>query len=214
MPYSRLRYVRQAHPTIAELAALPANPAGDDGVVTVSTGPWADQRRCYHLCFDIDPEDRNTERDTRVARVDLQVWQDGQLTAAPGAEPAVVLAYWTAEVLRTGEANATLASVLGHEELLAATRAAGNAYRAGDLERAAREWGRAVKLATRLGNEEALARLALLVEIRDGECGEVRIRESVREIDLKRSEINRTTTLYHPTGGPVDRTSGVAAGGT
>ena len=54
-----------------------------------------------------------------------------------------------------------------------------DAYDRNDHEKAARHWGRAVRLAHRLGDEKMLSRLAKLVEIDDPVAGEVRGRGSV-----------------------------------
>src|SRR5262249_50725334 len=53
---SRLRYVKQAHPTMVDLA--PHRVQLDELTAEFATGSWADEKRDYQVCVEVDGTDR------------------------------------------------------------------------------------------------------------------------------------------------------------
>ena len=90
------------------------------------------------------------------------------------AEQAILL-HWTSDVDKNTERNDVVDHYTGQQELGEAIRAGCEAIRHDDDPAAVKHLGRAVALAAASSNQEALRRLAALVEIVDPAAGIVRL---------------------------------------
>ncbi|HSV66956.1 MAG TPA: VWA domain-containing protein [Mycobacteriales bacterium] len=174
LPFSRLRFVRQVHPTRSDLTEHCVKVA--EGTMEVSTGSWGRDRREYELCLELQPDGRPMGEDVLLATVRL-----AEVAATP---PVQVLGHWTSERVMSTRINSKRAYRAREDELGRAETAGCDAYNAGKLETATEEWGRAVKLAHELGGEESLERLGRVVNIIDRATGKVRLRDDVQKRDL------------------------------
>lgn len=189
-PWARLRYVKQSHPTTVDITGQATRP--DERTVLVSLGSWGDETREYHLCLDLDSAGGPVGQDVRAARVDLLV------ADRPVGAPGAVLVRWTDDPVASTRIDPRVSHHLIQEELSHALEAGYDAYDAGDRGTAATEWGRAVKLATALGNTEILTRLARLVDIVDPDAGAVRLKDELRRSDLLAVEVGSVISTRSP----------------
>jgi hypothetical protein len=199
LPFARLRFVRQTFPT--EIDLTPFELIVDSRTTGFSTGSWGEgEVREFHVCVDVDHIDvHGTGEDVQAAKVGLAYFAAGSMTALPAAEPRPVLVNWTEDPRLSSIIDPRVAHYTGHGELSAALRAAGDAYDAGDLDRATVEWGRAVTLAARLGHEEMLTRLRRIVDIHgDPEDGKVTVKPDPRGRDLISVWLGSSTSTRSP----------------
>ena len=150
-----------------------------------ATGSWGDESRDYHLAVRVPPGAIDDEM--LAARVTL-------LVGGEAAGQALVRAVWTNDTARSTRINRRVAEVMGETELADAIQDAVDAHRAGDVETATDRYGRAVQLASEAGNEDAVARLAKLVDIEDAATGRVKPKAKVEEIDVMIAESKSTRT--------------------
>jgi hypothetical protein len=177
-----LRNVRQVYPTVADVTGRPVTP----GIVAdYNTGSWTDEQRHYQLTFDVDPAGRPTDVDTLAATVELVIGQPGERSPGGDASAALadialpaeqpILLHWTSDADKNTERNDVVDHYTGQQELGEAIRAGCEAIRHDDDPAAVKHLGRAVALAVASSNQEALRRLAALVEIVDPAAGRVRL---------------------------------------
>jgi hypothetical protein len=177
-----LRNVRQVYPTIADVTGRPVTP----GTITdYKTGSWTDEQRHYQLTFDVDSAGRPANLDTLAASVELVIGQPGGRSSGGDASAALaditlpaeqpILLHWTSDVDKNTERNDVVDHYTGQQELGEAIRAGCEAIRHDDDPAAVKHLGRAVALAAASSNQEALRRLAALVEIVDPAAGIVRL---------------------------------------
>ncbi|AWS41661.1 vWA domain-containing protein [Streptosporangium sp. 'caverna'] len=198
LPGADIRFVKQVFPVEADLTEY-LERTGDRTAEFV-TGPWGEESREYHVCFTIDPTGRESGRDLRLARVDLEV--DGDGAGAPEVEVpgrgTPILIHWTDDPVRSSRIHPKVGHYTEHVELREAVNAGCQAYESGDLNEAEQAWGRAVRLATELNNTKNLERLSHLVHIVDAVRGEVRLKEVIERRDLMGVALSsRFSTLSH-----------------
>jgi von Willebrand factor type A domain/von Willebrand factor type A C-terminal domain len=195
MPGSRVRFVRQVHPTELDLTGQAV--AVDARTTEFGTGSWGPESREYHLCLEVDPTGRPHGEDLQVGVVGMvAVGPDGSRAPAHRAV-AGMLVHWTSDLVRATRIDPKLSHYLGQDELRAAVNAGSDGYEAGDLDRARVEWGKAVRIAHRSGNEKVLRRLAGVVEVLDPAAGAVRVRAAIRPRDMKSLIVS---SVYAPRG--------------
>jgi len=139
------------------------------------TGSWGDESRDYHLAVRLAPGE--VKEEVLAARVTLLV----------GGEPAgqcLVTAQWTEDPARSTRINPKVAEAIDEAELANAIEEGIDAFKARDIATATDRFGRAVRLASESGNDEAVARLAALVDIEDAPTGRVRPKTAVEDMDL------------------------------
>jgi Ca-activated chloride channel family protein len=183
MPFATVRFVRQRHPTDADLTGSAV--AVDDRTVDFSTGSWADgEKREFHVCLAVDRTGRPAETDLQAARVDLAVVVAGSTEAELYSKPEPIRVHWTDDHALSSVLDPKVAHYLGHTDLHEAIKSGWEAHRAMKMDLAAAEWGRAVALAAKLNHVQVLDRMRRIVEVHgDPVDGVVRVRTSLRERD-------------------------------
>lgn len=161
-----------------------------------ATGAWGDETHDYHLCVRSSPRHRG--EDISLARVTLEAGQVGETPLKYTGSPAPILGHWTDDRLLSSRIDDRVGHYTEHAELRTAVNAGIEAFASGDREGAERAWGRAVKLATQLGNQKNLDRLRDLVDVVDADTGEVRLRS---DIDVRRIKVASISTFF-PTRSP------------
>ncbi|MBL1099451.1 VWA domain-containing protein [Streptomyces coffeae] len=175
----RIGFVKQLHPTRVDLTAEGTRP--DARTWECRTDAWGDEVREFHVCVLADPGGDPAGEDVELAVVELAL--DGDTGPAP-PEPRSVLVQWTDDVLLSSRVDPRLLHYGADADLGRAITAGCDAYEAGEREEARRQWALAVRLAHQLGSGKTLSRLRGLVDIVDAATGTVRIRETVRPLDL------------------------------
>ncbi|MBM7774360.1 Ca-activated chloride channel family protein [Actinokineospora baliensis] len=192
---SRLDFLRQTHPVEAELRGTPV----DERTTEFTTGSWGAERREFHLKLTVDPDGRQSNTNVRIARVDLRVRAAGETGYQSAAEPRAVIAHWTDDVKLSSGIDPKIAHYTGQGQLSAAVRAGTEAHDRGDLDGAAAGWGRAVALATGLGNDAVLRRLHRLVEVvGDPADGVVRVKDDLDVEDLLAAAVGSALSSRSP----------------
>jgi hypothetical protein len=195
MPWARVAFVKQVHPTITELVEHRVEV--DERTVEFLTRSWGDESRDYHMCLELDPTDLPLFEDVRVARID--VLAAGELRAGP----ATALVHRTDDPVAHTRVDPEVAHYTGQEEVSRVLVAGCDAHKAGDLIAAHAHWANAVQMATKANNVAALERLAYLVEIIDAGEGQVRLREDLPDIAMNLGQVHSTHTTAFP-GHPQD----------
>jgi uncharacterized protein YegL len=149
------------------------------------TGSWGDESRDYHLGVRVVPGQVGEE--VLAARVIL-------LVGGESAGQCLVTAVWTDDVAQSTKMNKKVADAMGDAELADAIDEGIDAHRAGDIDTATNRFALAARLAREHGNEEALARVAAVVDIEDAATGRVRPKAKVDDLDLMILETRSTRT--------------------
>lgn len=195
-PFARVRFLKQTFPTEVDLTEL--SHRVNDHTILCSTGSWGAESREFHLCLDVDRTDLPLNEDHRAARVDVVVADETR-----GA-PVAVRVHWTEDVPRSSVQDPNVIAAIRQAELGRAMMEAHDAHDAGNLGRATAKWGQAVALATKLGNEEVLARLARLVDVvGDPAAGVVRLKQNVSPGDLESAALSSVFSTRSPEPQPV-----------
>jgi hypothetical protein len=196
LPGAGIRFVKQVHPVEADLTEQLRRTG--EGKAEFTTGPWGEESREYHVCLTLDPTGRESGRDLRLARVDLEADGAGAAEVEVPATGSPILVHWTDDPVLSSRIHPKVGHYTEHAELREAVNAGCQAYESGDLEAAEQAWGRAVRLATELGNDKNLERLSHLVHIVDAARGEVRLKEVVAPRDVKLVEISSVYSSVMP----------------
>ena len=150
-----------------------------------TTGAWGDECREFYLSVRV-PAGAVDDK-MLVARVTLVV----------GDEPvgqSLVTAVWTDDVAESARMNKRVAEAIGEGELADATQEGVDAYKDGDIETATDRFQKAVDIARESGNDEAIERIATIVDI-DTVTGRVRgPKAKVEKSDLMMVETRSTRT--------------------
>jgi len=212
MPFTRLRSLRQVYPT--EIDLTPAETPIDERMRGFSTGSWAaGEEREFHVCLEVDPSRLARNEDVQAARVDVAVVGAGTTEMSPSGKPVPILAHWTEDIGLSSVIDSKVAHYRGYTDLATAVEAGQAAYEAGDTDRAAEEWGRAVRLAAGFRDEEMLRRLGRLVDvIGDPADGKVRVKQKLRPRDVFSALIGSHTTTRGPAARPRHDRRAAAAG--
>ncbi|CRK56670.1 hypothetical protein [Alloactinosynnema sp. L-07] len=179
MPGTELSMLKQTHPSELDFTA---GPARQEGLVwEFSTGSWAGgESRDYQVTLRIAREDTDpVAEDLQVAVVDL-VTGDTDRCAAPRP----VLVHWTRDPERFSLVDPDVAHYRRQAELDRAVNAGADAFNAGRHDDAAREWGRAIRLADESGNTEIRGRIDRVVDVIDVEQGIVRVKPNLSHGDV------------------------------
>ncbi|PRY44863.1 Ca-activated chloride channel family protein [Umezawaea tangerina] len=194
---SRLDFLRQTFPTEADLAGEQVQAR----TTAFTTGSWGAESREYHLRLTVDSSDVEPDRDIRVGRVDLELRRPGATGFEQACDPQVVFAHWTDDLKLSSVLDPKVAHYTDQIELGEAVRNGCDAHDAGDVATAAAEWGRAVALATQLGNEKVLVRLLRLVDVvGDPSGGVVRVKERPLAGDLLSAAVGSVVSSMSPDG--------------
>jgi hypothetical protein len=182
---SRLRFLRQVAPSIADLTSKVATVNALTG--DFPTGSWAPgESRDYHVCIEVPPGDVGDEK--LAARISLVVNGEQQ-------SQSLVRALWTEEMALSTRINPHVAHYTGQEELADAIQQGLEARKQGDEATATVRLGRAVQLAHRSGNEGTVRLLQKVVDVDDPATGTVRLRRSVETLDEMALDTRSTRTV-------------------
>ncbi|HTI21742.1 MAG TPA: VWA domain-containing protein [Kutzneria sp.] len=172
--FTRVAVIRQVVPSEIDLTDRVV--AVQRGMVEVSTGAWGEETREYHLSLAVDLAGRPHYQDLQLGRVEL-VPPDDSVTV-PG--PIPVLGHVTEDDRLSTRIDENVLRHTVQADLGRHIKAGWIRFGEDDRAGAEAEWREAVRLATRLGNEEILRRLGRLVDI-DGE--QVTLKEGIRPRD-------------------------------
>lgn len=200
MNRSEVDFLRQTFPTEAALVGDRL----DARTTAFTTGSWGAESREFHLRLKVDSSDAELDHDIRVGRVDLQVRRAGATEFETACAPVNVLAQWTADLKLSSVLDPKVAHYTDQTELGQAVLGGCDAHDAGDLVKAASEWGRAVALATALGNDKVLVRLLRLVEVvGDPADGVVRLKDRLAAVDLLSAAMGSVVSSMSPMATPA-----------
>jgi Ca-activated chloride channel family protein len=204
MNRSEVDFLRQTFPTEAALVGDPL----DARTTAFTTGSWGAENREFHLRLKVDSSDAELDSDMRVARVDLEIRRAGATDFEAACPPVNVLAQWTADLKLSSVLDPKVAHYTDQAELGQAVLGGCEAHDAGDLGKAASEWGRAVALATALGNDKVLVRLLRLVDVvGDPAEGVVRLKDRLAAVDLLSAVMGSVVSSMSPMATPSRPTS-------
>ncbi|TVL91801.1 VWA domain-containing protein [Streptomyces sp. SAJ15] len=183
-------FVKQVAPTIEDLTDRRAEAnarAGD-----YPTGSWGDESRDYHVCVRVPAAD--VGREMLAARVSLV------LPAPDGGSPTplaqqLVRVVWTDDMAASTRINQQVAHYTGQAELAQAIQQGLDARKAGDRDGATARLGRAVQLASALGNEDTAKLLSKVVDVVDAATGTVRLKAKVAEAAEMTLDTRSTRTV-------------------
>ncbi|MER5262087.1 vWA domain-containing protein [Actinosynnema sp. NPDC002837] len=197
---SSVDVLRQTFPTEASMAGDPLA----ERKTAFLTGSWGAETREYFLRLSVSSAGARLNHDVRVARVDLEVRKPGSTEFERACDPAVVVAQWTNDLKLSSVIDPKVAHVTRQTELGQAVLAGCDAHDVGDLDGAARHWGRAVALATSLNNEKVLGRLLRLVDVVGDPADEnVRIRSGLRPEELLYTGMSSVMSSMSPSVEPA-----------
>ncbi|GAB3146744.1 VWA domain-containing protein [Micromonospora sonneratiae] len=197
-----VRFVKQVHPTIADLGDLAQRV--DEQTTDYPIGAWGDGHRDYHVGLSVQPMAAGETR--RVGWLSLLVPRSGEAgtDAADEVGQSAVSVEWTEDIARYTGINPTVAHYTRQHELAGAIRAAWEAFDQRRLAEAETLMGRAVALAYQAGAHDKLAVFARVVEIRDAAAGQVRLRPDVDAGHWQVPTVTGHHTQAWGTAGPAD----------
>jgi hypothetical protein len=169
---AQVLFVRQVSPSVEDLT--PRRQSVNALTGAYPTGAWGDESRDYHVSVRVAPQPVGGER--LAARVQLAV---GDEIVANG----LVKARWSNDDALTARIDPAVAHYTGQTQLAEVIQEGLAAKASGDEETATAKLGRAVKLATETGNDDATSRLRKVVDIEDAATGTVRLRRDVQKVD-------------------------------
>lgn len=175
--FSRIEFVRQVAPTEIDLTDRVV--AVKPGTVEVSTGSWGEESREFYLCLAVDMHGRPRFEDLQVGRVELVPPDD---SVKVPALPAAILGHVTEDARLSTRIDDNVQRYTVQADLGRHLKAGWIRFGEDDRDGATAEWGEAVRLATRLGNDEILRRLGRLVDI-DPDTGEIALKPDIRPRD-------------------------------
>jgi hypothetical protein len=176
-PFSRIEFLRQVAPTEIDLTdrAVAVRP----GTVEISTGAWGEESREFFLGLAVDMRGRPRFEDLQLGRVELVPPDD---SVRVPALPTAILGHVTEDVRLSTRIDDSVQRYSVQGDLGQRLKAGWVRFGEDDRDGAAAEWGEAVRLATKLGNEEILRRLARLVDV-DPRTGVATVKPGIRPRD-------------------------------
>jgi uncharacterized protein YegL len=154
-----------------------------------TTGSWGDEWRDFYFSVRVPAGEVGDKM--LAARVTL-------VLGGEAVGQALVTTEWTEDAAKSTRMNRRVAEAIGEGELADAIQEGVDAHRAGDIEAATDRFGRAVRMASESGNEDALQRLSKLVDIDDPVTGRVRPKAKVEKVDVMTLETRSTRTSRNP----------------
>jgi hypothetical protein len=212
---AELRLLKQVYPRELDVTGNPERKQETtDGKIEweFSTGSWvAHDSRDFRLALGVARDARDPrDKDLEIATIELVARSAGTGGAAPSNPQRSILVQWTDDPSLPSRRDQKVAYYDGQAEMHKAALAGFDAYDADRFRAAAREWGKAVQIATAYGNTELLTRLERLVEIIDADQGIVRIKPDLSHEDLLRAAAGSSVPHRFP--GEPRRKSVLVAG--
>jgi Ca-activated chloride channel family protein len=198
MPFTRLRYVRQVYP--AEIDLTPFGTRVDDRTTAFSTGSWSDrEEREFHVCLTTDLAGRQVGEDLQAAAVGLAIVRPGETEAERCGTPQAIKVRLTGDVTLSGPIDPKVAHYNNQKELAQAVKDGYEAYGRRELPLAEERLAEAVRLASGLGHDKMLVRLARIVDIiGDPADGHVQINANLRPRELFSIAMASSTATRSP----------------
>jgi von Willebrand factor type A C-terminal domain/von Willebrand factor type A domain len=165
---AEIEFVKQVSPDLADLTE--SRIEVDEHSGDYPTGAWGDESRDYHVAIKVTAAGVGEEM--LAGRVTLLVGD------APSGQ-SLVRAVWTEDTALSTRINRQVAHYTGQAELADAIQEGIVARRNGDVDEATAKLGRAVRLATESGNDQALQMLEQIVEIEDAATGKIAMKRKV-----------------------------------
>jgi hypothetical protein len=188
VPEGAIVSVTEVSPNRIPLAGAPSGVANTTDFLT---GAWGDESRDYQLTVRVRPADIGD----RMLAARVTVLVDGAtLLVGERAVQRLVQVEWTEDLALSTRLNKQVAHYKGHSELAENVEAGLKALDDGDETTAAVRMGRALALASELGDKEMSARLAKVVEVDDPTTGIVRMKNKVEKVDLMDIDVQTTKT--------------------
>lgn len=187
--FTRIESVRQVAP--AEIDLTDRVVAVRPGVVEVSTGAWGEESREFFVSLAVDLKGRPRFEDLQLGRVELVPPDD---SVKVPALPTAILGHVTKDARLSTRIDDNVQRYTVQAELGRHLKAGWARFGEDDRAGAAAEWGEAVRLATKLGNEEILRRLGRLVDI--GPDGAVTLKPDIRPRDGFSAVLGPSSPLF------------------
>jgi hypothetical protein len=187
---ARVDLVQQVSPTLEDLTARRFDVGDLEG--DYPTGAWSDESRDYHVSIAVPAREIGDEM--LAGRIKLVV-DDAVVSEAR------IRAVWTDDEAKSTRVNHELAHYTGQAEMARAIDDAYTARRSGDVDRATRQFGAAVRLAHEAGDTYKLQGLAAVVDIDDAATGTVRLKQQVDALDDLALEAGSVKTNRLPPAG-------------
>lgn len=186
---SEIVFVKQVAPAVEDLTGRrsEAGPRAGD----YPTGSWGDESRDYHVCVRVP--DAGVGQEMLAARLSLVLPQPDGTPQVLGQ--GLVRALWTDDMAASTRINPQVAHYTGQAELAQAIQQGLEARKSGDMDGATAKLGRAVQLASALGNEDTAKLLAKVVDVVDAPSGTVRLKARVADADEMTLETRSTKTV-------------------
>lgn len=190
--HAEVRFVKQVAPDMLDLTGrrVDAGPRAGD----YPTGAWGSESRDYHIGVRVQPAGVGDRM--LAGRVSLVLPDPAGGADAAGQVLAQgrMLAVWTDDEALSTKINREVAHYTGQAELADVIQDGLAARKAGDVDTATAKLGRAVALATEMGNEDTAKLLAKVVEVDDPVTGTVRLRSRVASVDEMTLDTRSTKT--------------------
>jgi hypothetical protein len=181
--------LKQVAPDRIPLNGVPA--AGVANTTDFFIGAWGDESRDYQLTVRVKPAGVGD----RMLAARVTVLVEGEpLLAGDRTVQRLVQVEWTDDAALSTRINREVAHYKGQGELAEQVEAGLKALEMGDEDTARVRMGRAVALASELGDRGMSARLRRIVEIDDPTTGVVRLKKTVAKVDLMDAEVQTTKT--------------------
>ncbi|MBC7475396.1 MAG: VWA domain-containing protein [Candidatus Sericytochromatia bacterium] len=180
--------VKQVMPEITDLMKLAK--IVDEKIIDFPLGSWGKESRDYHIGIELSG---GVSGDEVLACRPMVIYEENGIPVKI-VGPNVV-ASWTDNVQLTTRINSQVAHYTGQAELASSIKEGLEAQALGDIDKATKLLGKAVKIAADSGNEEVTKRLKKVVDIVDVSMGTVRIKSSANKADVLGLDMGGTRTV-------------------
>ncbi|MBC7476429.1 MAG: VWA domain-containing protein, partial [Candidatus Sericytochromatia bacterium] len=180
--------VKQVMPEISDLMKLAK--VIDEKTIDFPLGSWGKESRDYHVGIELLSGAAGDE--VLACRPMLIYEENGIPVKVTGSN---IVASWTDDVQLTTRINPQVAHYTGQAELASSIKEGLEAQAVGDVDKATKLLGRAVKLAADSGNEEVTKRLKKVVDVLDESLGTVRMKSGANKADVLGLDMGGTRTV-------------------
>ncbi len=164
--------VEQHHPQLSDLTAQATRVAGTPAT-DFPLGPWSEEAREYVVILKVDHDAPPPGATDLLASIEVVTGRAGATDAVRGSDPVPIDVRWVDIPPQRTEVGPRRTHFQSEKRLRELRYEGGRLFKAGDPAGAVDAWGRAVALATELGNQDALRRLRKVVRVDDAAQGVV-----------------------------------------